>query len=256
MHLLNYTGKNRALMTNLKCTAFLLLLSCCCFSTLRLEAQAGSGILALHFKNEANGKAVSLGDTIYKNAFGEQYQITKLKYYISNIGFSSTGHGTQNIFLADAGLADSIKLVVPTGSYQKIFFTIGVDSALNNSGAQDGVLDPLRGMFWTWNSGYVYFKLEGFSAASGADLQRIEHHIGGYAGANNASRQIELALPETLYVREGDQRSICIRLNLDAYWKGKNEIKIASNALIMAPGALAIKSAENFPGLFSVIEIK
>ena len=48
-----------------------------------------------------------------------------------------------------------------------------------------------------------------------------------------------------------EKQMIEITLDLDKYWKGKNDLTIASKALIMTPGPLAIKSAENFAGMFS-----
>src|SRR4051794_25990226 len=42
------------------------------------------GTLRITFVNTANGKKISLRDSMYTNAFGEQYNISKLKYYISN----------------------------------------------------------------------------------------------------------------------------------------------------------------------------
>lgn len=241
---------------------FLLKLLCLagflCTQNASMQAQVKTSEVIIQFQNMANNRPIGLRDSVYTNSFGEPYQVTKLKYYISNIQLVGSGNDArvQNVFLVDEEIKDSIRFTSPVGTYQKLVFTLGLDSALNNSGAQDGLLDPLKGMFWTWNSGYVYFKLEGFSPASKADLQRIEHHIGGYTGVNKASRQIEIDLPEALIIRPEDRRTIEVLMDLDRYWKGKNDITIASNPLIMVPGALAVKSAENFEGLFSIINVK
>ncbi len=234
------------------------LLCCIFFYNSGLHAQLNTGGIKIMFEHVANNQPLVFRDIVYTNAFGEKYQVTKLKYYISNIALVSNGKAkpADNVFLVDASIDDSIMLPAASGKYQKLVFTLGLDSTLNNSGAQDAALDPLNGMFWTWNSGYVYFKLEGISAASTADLQRIEHHIGGYNGKNNAARKIEIALPSTVEIKQGEVKNISIQLSIDHYWKGKNEIRISDNALIMAPGILAVKSAENFEGLFSITEIK
>ncbi|HSN60772.1 MAG TPA: hypothetical protein VLR49_07545, partial [Ferruginibacter sp.] len=67
---------------------------------------------------------------------------------------------------------------------------------------------------------------------------------------------IELNLQQPLIIREGEKKEITVVLNLDKYWKGQNEITIASKALIMIPGEEAKKSADNFPGMFSVKSVK
>lgn len=73
--------------------------------------------------------------------------------------------------------------VMPT-QYNSLSFLIGVDSLKNVSGAQTGGLDPLNGMFWTWNTGYIMFKMEGNSPSSSVVNNKIEYHIGGFSGAN------------------------------------------------------------------------
>jgi len=226
-------------------------LLCCSKEGLSQKKEA---TLHITFENMANDKLLLLNDSSYVNHFAEQYAITKLKYYISDIslGTKDKSLASENIFLIDAADEEDIRINILPGIYSTINFTLGIDSAYNNSGAQEGALDPLNGMFWTWNTGYVYFKLEGYSNASTADLHRIEHHIGGYEGPNKSNRQIELNLKEPLVIKEGDQKNMVINLNLDKYWNGQNPVSILANALIMTTGELAKKSADNFPGMFFI----
>ena len=143
------------------------------------------------------------------------------------------------------------------GKYDKLQFLLGVDSIRNCSGAQTGALDPMNGMFWTWNSGYIMFKLEGNSTASTADLQRIEHHIGGYKGSDNVATVIHLDFNTTklLEIKAGATTELVIETNLDNYWNGNASIKIAELPMCMITGEPALKVAKNFTGLFSVKEI-
>ena len=223
------------------------------FFPLAAQAQAKELPVLVKFVHTANDKPIVLQDSAYQNAFGEAYQLTRLKYYISNLRLlgRQPGQGATSVYLIDAAKEEILTLEAKAGTYQSLVFTLGVDSIYNCSGAQDGALDPLNGMFWSWNSGYVFFKMEGYSAASTADLQRIEHHIGGHLGAHKASVNIVLPLEKPLLLNDLEKQMIEITLDLDKYWKGKNDLTIASNALIMTPGPLAIKSAENFAGMFS-----
>lgn len=236
-------------------------LSCCIAVAFACNGHSfaqAKGELLIRFNVTANGKTLTLNDSSYTNAFNETYQVSRLKYYISNIALSNTTRSTHQwqVFLLDAGNTDSITAMQPAGSFTSLNFMVGVDSALNCSGAQDGALDPLNGMFWTWNTGYIFFKLEGYSPASKADLQRIEHHIGGYRYPNAVARSINLALPKPLEIKEGSKHIITINMDLDKYWKGVNDIKIADQALLMTPGGLAIKAADNFQKMFSITAIE
>jgi hypothetical protein len=86
--------------------------------------------------------------------------MTTFKYYISNVSLITRNCDfvaiPDSYFLVNA--ADSSTLNqqinnIPEGKYTGITFTMGVDSLRNFAGAQTGVLDPAKGMFWRWNSG-------------------------------------------------------------------------------------------------------
>jgi hypothetical protein len=203
----------------------------------------GQRKVVIKFEHIANGKKIVLNDSTYTNAFAEKYTVSKLKYYISNISFTTKGalETDKKVFLIDASKNDSI-VKIDGRKIVGISFMIGVDSALNCSGAQSGALDPLNDMFWTWNNGYVFFKLEGTSSSSTADRNRIEQHIGGYKGEYKAMRKIFLPIKKI-------SNTIIIQMNLDKYW---DNIKVAETPVIAAPGKEARKAADGFVGIFSV----
>lgn len=229
----------------------------CLFGIMQLSlAQSPPVMLQIHFSYRANGKPLILGDSVYTNPFGEAYRVNRLKFYMSNAELYASAEqagNSKSIFLIDAASTDSISLPIRAGTYNELRFSIGVDSLQNVSGAEAGALDPLNGMYWTWHSGYIFFKLEGSSGASTADLNRIEHHIGGYHGPNKAQRIVTLPLPTALMVQGGRGYRLNIELNLDKYWQSGHAIKIAEVPLVMAPGEPAKKCAENLAAAFSII---
>lgn len=217
----------------------------------------GQNILAqkniiLKFENIANGKKIVLNDSTYINAYGEKYTVSKLKYYVSNVSlwFDKKHYFQKKINLVDISKTDSIlltpKLISPIW---KISFTLGVDSILNCSGAQEGALDPLNDMFWTWNSGYVNFKLEGKSENSTAINNKVEQHIGGYKTPYKTIKTIFISLPQNYFKTTN---TITIQMDLDKYWDGTNKIQITNNPVIASPGELAAKAAANFTKIFSL----
>ena len=186
-----------------------------------------------------------------KNDFGENYSISKLKYYVSNVKFETNEitNNQSNVFLIDASKKNIISVLVPAKKITGISFLLGVDSTLNCSGAQSGALDPLNDMFWTWNNGYIFFKLEGSSDASNADLKRIEHHIGGFKGANKNMRSIYLPINNPALLK---QKNLIIQLDIDKYWDGINKVRIAETPVVALPGIQAKNAAVNFAGMFSI----
>ena len=241
--------------------AGIILLVTSSFSAAHKYPPVKTGALKIIFINTANGKPITLRDSLYSNYFGEQYSISKLKYYISNITLANHA-GSKNLggyYLMNAASDEnSFEIALQPGNYNNLEFLLGVDSLRNCSGAQTGALDPMNDMFWTWNSGYVMLKLEGTSTASTADLQRIEHHIGGYKGTNNVATKVNFNFSEkqSLEIKENGTTEILVETNLDNYWHGNADIKIAELPMCTITGELAKKIASNFKTLFSIKSIR
>lgn len=222
-------------------------------SLLAFIKPAKKGSLTVHFINIANGKPIILQDSVYTTPLGEQYNITKLRYYISNVHLRGNVDlkDEDNYHLIDLSRKTHFTIPVKEGKYRQIDFLLGVDSLRNFSGAQTGALDPMNDMFWTWNSGYVMFKLEGYSDSSSVINNKIEHHIGGYRFGNQVATSILLSFDE-IQIKEKENADVYVYMNLDAYWSGANKIRISKEPVCTLPGELAKKIAANFIGLFSI----
>jgi hypothetical protein len=220
-----------------------------------------TGTVQFHFTNTVKAAPIILDSVEYTNPFNETYRVKKLKYYISQIvlGVNNSKEGcTEKESYHLLNEADTASLhfnvTLPANTYNSISFTIGVDSIKNVSGAQTGALDPANGMFWTWNSGYIFFKLEGSSPASTIINNKVEYHIGGFAGINNALKRVTLQLPagKLLHLNPGKTSEIFIEADINKLWQGDHEIKIAATPATMSPGALAIKIADNYSNMFTL----
>lgn len=78
--------------------------------------------------------------------------------------------------------------------FDSLAFNLGIDSLTTASGAMGGDLDPTKGMFWTWQSGYVHFKMEGFSKKCPARNGEFQFHLGGYLPPYATARRVGLKL--------------------------------------------------------------
>ena len=218
------------------------------------------GIVALEFDNLVGDNALILDDQEYTNANGDQFRVSMFKYYISNIVFSKAD-GTEykeleSYYLIDESKPNS-KLVtipnIPAGEYTNLSFTIGVDSARNVSGAQTGDLDPAHGMFWTWNSGYVFVKLEGTSPQS--QNGGLVFHVGGFKHPNNTIRVVSPSLNgQKLRVEAGKAPQVHLKVNVLDMFRGANTIKFSELSATMG-GANSVKVADNYVNMFKVDHI-
>ncbi len=65
-------------------------------------------------------------------------------------------------------------------SNQAEIVIFGIDSIQTIRTDFTGDLDPVHGMFWTWNSGYINVKIEGISQRSTQRNHIFQMHLGGY----------------------------------------------------------------------------
>lgn len=193
----------------------------------------------------------------FVNSTGDTISVQRFKYYLSN--FSITDDKGKIIplpgtyFLIDEADPSSktISLSVPDISITAIGFLIGVDSMKNVSGIQTGVLDPLKGMFWTWNSGYVMAKIEGRSPASTIAGQSFTYHIGGFRAPMSVLR------PLTFPIQGNDRpKNIVISADINQWFKGRSELKIAETPVCHSPGPLAVRIADNYSTMFSINSVQ
>ncbi len=164
------------------------------------------GKLIIQFDNYVGDKPLKLDSVSYTNSLGQSFSVTLFKYYVGNFHLKNL-KGKEFIsheyFLINQDDKNSLKITlenIPSGEYDTISFTLGVDSVDNCSGAQSGALDPVNGMFWAWNTGYIFLKMEGISPASNSTGKRLEFHIGGYKEPNNCICTIRLVSPAIVEV--------------------------------------------------------
>ena len=140
-------------------------------------------------------------DSLYVGNNQESIQFETLKFYISNLRFNLNNGKTfiekNSWHLIEMEDRNSLHVSVPdisNDSIHNISFNLGIDSTTNVSGALGGDLDPTQGMYWTWQNGYINFKLEGKSTLCKTRNNEFQFHIGGYMNPFNTLQKIELPI--------------------------------------------------------------
>ncbi len=235
-----------------------------CQKELRVTQPAATHSLTIKFRAAADAQPLEFGNT-YTNAWGEQYTPTAFKFYIAQLRLINTDSGTSynvnqdQYFLVnfdDSGSVE-LKLKAIPSTYNQIGFLLGVDSIRNVSGAQSGALDPAKGMFWTWNSGYIMAKLEGNSPLSNQTNNKFEYHIGGFSGTDNVLKQLTLSFPlgQDVTLQSGKSSEMIITANANTWFAGPNSLQIGVTPVCTTPGPLAKQIADNYAGMFTITGI-
>jgi hypothetical protein len=165
---------------------------------------------------------------------GTPVTINELRFYLSHFVVYSRGIATASALpphLFD--VRDSRSLYVDLGIPfhpwpDSIAFLFGVDSLTNTSGAFGADLDPTRGMYWAWNSGYINWKLEGSSPVSPGPKGQFSMHLGGYLPPAVSARTVVCQWPSAAMAR--------LRVNVAAFLQAA-DLRRFSN--VMSPGAPA-----------------
>lgn len=241
---------------------FGLLWAMACKQPVEVDENTYSGEVELQWQGVAGGEQIRPGQT-YRNGLNEPYQVQQFKFYVSDIRFERPDSGRrepaigETYFLVNAleSTGQTIRTRTLSRHYTVISFLLGVDSALNVSGAQTGALDPSNGMFWTWNSGYIMAKLEGTSTASPQVNGKIEYHIGGFSGPNKVQKRIVLTLPGTLRVENGKKAIVRIQADANRWFQQPYTLSIELNPVCTTPGLLAKQFADNYADMFTAVEV-
>jgi hypothetical protein len=178
----------------------------------------------------------------------DSIKIETFKMYISSIELYDVNKMVwkeENSFhLLDAANSSTLNIFLKIPSqikYNQIKFNVGVDSLTNVSGAMGGDLDPTKGMYWTWQSGYINVKIEGKSNVCNTKGNQFQLHLGGYQAPFNSLQQVVLSTIGA--------ENIQVSFNLKKFL---NEINLSENNQIMSPGNKAVSISKSMVQNFSI----
>jgi hypothetical protein len=177
----------------------------------------------------------------------DSIHISNFQFYVHDIRMFSQGKQVSSTgaahFLLDAKETSRMSIDLSPLKWDvidEVTFMIGVDSLTQSTGAHSGALDPILGMYWTWQSGYIHWKLEAeFKGERQNDA--ITWHIGGYREPFNTNRCVKLP------VVKNDSRELIIEIELNQLLSLKNRL---SDTTIMLPSKQAMTLADVFSTCF------
>lgn len=214
----------------------------CCLWLNQIAAQTNT-LPRLEFKALFGSNNLQL-DTFYKFHENDSIKFETLRFYISGITIKqnsvTVGSDSNQAHLLDLSNPHSMQFALPASNknahtikaYNQLELFLGIDSLTNVSGALEGDLDPTKGMYWTWQSGYINLKLEGVSNLCNTRQHEFQFHLGGYLAPFNALQHVVLEIPSNDTVEINLDIKACIE-----------EINLVKQNLVMTPGEAAVRIA-------------
>ncbi|MEY3443343.1 MAG: hypothetical protein RLZZ519_1624 [Bacteroidota bacterium] len=158
-------------------------------------------------------------NTTFQDANGRNYQFRTARFHLSSPELQShSGSSPIDKYLQITGAATSYDLgEVPVGEYHGFSFDVGVDSVMNHG---DPTLLPIAHPLsilnnnqdhWSWNSGYVFLKIEGFVDTTSTMTGPIDKFFFYHIALDQLLTPVNLA--QNFTISSGDQQ--VLSLNID-----------------------------------------
>lgn len=235
----------------------------------------GTGNLKIEFDNRANGEELVLEKNTYTTSNGDVVKFSKFNYYVSNFSFVTTDGTIYTVpknecyFLIKEtdGKNTEIELKnIPAGDYKEVRFIVGIDSSKSVSPISErtGILDPAKegaDMYWSWNSGYIFVKVEGTSPQAPTTNNQFRYHIGLFGGYSSSAATINNI--KSISLRNDDDIAkvrttltphFHITADVMEIFKTPTTISIAANPIVMvSPFSATI--ATNYGNMFTLNHI-
>jgi hypothetical protein len=232
---------------------FLLLFS------IQLNAQQSSDSLYFNIDVLFDTKTID-NDSNYISKVNDTLSFSTIKFYLSAFEFHFTDNSiykeTNSYHLVDIEKPNSkqlsfSKLHFKNKEIKSVQFNIGIDSLMSVSGALKGDLDPTKGMYWAWQSGYINMKIEGESSSCTTRKNKFQFHIGGYLKPNYALRNVNIKFNDNSNSNSNSNSKNKINLVMDL---GKlfSEISLKETNTIMIPGNEAMHLADLSAKIFFI----
>ena len=212
-------------------------------------AQTQTDKVALALLPVFNQKPIVLNKP-FQDSNGNALSIQTCRLYLSRFVFSKNGKTvwTENssYHLLDLEQEKRLSFVtdIPTKmDFDQISFLLGIDSVTNVSGAFGGDLDPINGMYWAWQSGYINAKIEGSSSKSPEKNGAFQFHLGGYLAPFQSAQQVILPCKKS--------RLIQIKLDLSPFF---DKIQWTEKHHVMSPCTEAIEYSKALSKCFIIDE--
>lgn len=213
-----------------------------------MASLAQSSQRTIEFKLSINHQAITVDKKYFNHSLSDSIHFDAIRFYISNIQFFQEEELLATLekkhHLIDLENLESLTIVLEKNAnsdFNKIKFDLGIDSLTNVSGAFGGDLDPTNGMYWTWQSGYINFKMEGVTPSCPARKNLFQFHLGGY--------QTPFANVQSVTLDVFDKKNIVIELPIDQFLE---KINLKETYQIMSSNQQAVDMAQLIASLFIV----
>jgi hypothetical protein len=197
------------------------------YNGLKFTASGTLNLPLTHVFNKTTENTPFALNTNYLTPLGDSIKVSELSYYLTNVSLLNANNvwiNLGNYDLVDVTDAASMNIAlsnVPVGTYSRIRFLVGVDSLANSTGVHEGELSPAFGMYWTWATGYVFFRMKGRCSAN----RSLTFDIGGDANL------MSVEIPLNAFKKSGSSFTLNTQFNIADIFISPNNYSLNTNSI-------------------------
>lgn len=189
-----------------------------------------TGPLALHLQHLVDGAplAFSNEETTYTSQAGNDYQLTRLMYFVTDVVVTRIDDTTVSApgphyvdHEDEASRTVAVGADVAPGEIRSIAFTMGIPAAQNTSGSMHNPPESLMSWPDSMGGGYHYMKLEGRYRTTGGELANLRAHTGPTDG-NDYSFRVTLDAAGRAIADGGSTFEVA--MNIDEWFKNPHTL--------------------------------
>ena len=233
-----------------------------------------TGSLTIQFKPRAGGQNFVLNQA-YKNSEGKNFEIERLKFYISDLNIIVSGKSflLSEIALLDASKPSSLEFRFndfDDVTITKLEFGMGVKAALNNPTKNNSYdlgqfvasnpLSASQNMYWSMTNDYRFFMLEGksdTSATQNASLDPTKYRSFLYHIGKDKFFTSILVDAKSFRLEQGKENRLIVNFDLEKVFASNSDtINMATEfyteAMTLQQEDLAQRMMDNIKNAFSV----
>ena len=234
----------------------LTIISALLIGSCNLDENDGPANLEITFNHRVGNMDLKFDTIKYTNAYGNDYSVTTLKYFVSEIILTMTD-GTNailnNVFYVDAQDNNTGKIYIndmPVGDYESISFVFGLTEQFNISNLYPN--PPASNMEWPQplGGGYHYMKLEGkFDSAN--IVKNYQAHTGRLMQTPHFI-EVNLNFDTPMVLSYDGEYNLDIYMDINNWWVNPNTLDLNNISGIMGNEEIQTELMENGSNVFNL----
>lgn len=210
-------------------------------------------VLKFHIHTNVGNAGAEYGIN-YATADGRTFNLSDLRYYISNIVLIKSDGSEypveDKVLLVNPSQNEYELGEVPVGTYKGFKFFIGLDSTANHAdpttyAAGDPLAIQTPAIHWSWNSGYIFMKIEGQVDTSVAGNGNVDFPFFYHIGLDQFKKTVDFTT-EAFTVSSGAEKEIGLEFDLLKVLNGV-DMRTENVSHTMDNMPLASKISSNWP---------